>query len=190
MLMPRVLIIDHFDSFTYNLVQALAVLGAHVEVVRSDAPFDIVQKHEFTHMVLSPGPGAPEDVGIFQQAIAHYGSKIPTLGVCLGHQSIGIAFGARVVRAAVPMHGKTSTIAHTGQGIFAEQPSPLEVMRYHSLIIDVESLPPCLEVTATTEEGEIMAVAHRVFNIHGVQFHPESYYTPGGQMILKNFLGR
>jgi anthranilate synthase/aminodeoxychorismate synthase-like glutamine amidotransferase len=186
---PRLLLIDNYDSFTYNLVQAFLVLGAEVLVYRNDeltlAAADALQP---SHLCISPGPGTPDDAGMSMQMIEHFAGKIPVFGVCLGHQSIAEVFGGKVVRNWRLMHGKTSTIEHDGQGVFAGLPQPLEVGRYHSLVADPDSLPPQLLVTARTAEGEIMGVRHARLLVEGVQFHPESVLTPKGPELLRNFL--
>ncbi|HEY4213097.1 MAG TPA: aminodeoxychorismate/anthranilate synthase component II [Steroidobacteraceae bacterium] len=187
---PRLLLIDNYDSFTYNLVQAFLVLGADVRVYRNDA-LSVEQAGELapTHLCISPGPGTPYDAGISMEMIRAFAGKIPVLGVCLGHQSIVEVFGGKVVRAGRLMHGKTSRITHDAQTLFDGLPSPCEVARYHSLIAQPQSLPPDLEVTALTPEGEIMGVRHRSLNVEGVQFHPESILTPDGPRLMQNFLG-
>jgi anthranilate synthase/aminodeoxychorismate synthase-like glutamine amidotransferase len=184
-----IIIIDNYDSFTYNLAQYIGELGAEVRVFRNDAvtPQEI-EALQPSHIVISPGPGAPSDAGISREVIRQFGSRIPTLGVCLGHQCIGEVFGGRVVRAARLMHGKTSPIQHNGDPLFKDVPEPFEATRYHSLIVERESFPDELKVTATTAEGEIMALRHREHPIVGVQFHPESVLTPCGRQILKNFI--
>ena len=186
------LVIDNYDSFTYNLVQYLGELGEHPRVVRNDAlAVEDIATLEPRAIVLSPGPRTPKEAGICVAAIQHYGSRVPMLGVCLGHQAIGEAYGGTVVRAPRGvMHGKTSRIRHSGTDLFDGLPNPLEVMRYHSLVIEHPSLPPCLEVTATAEDDptEIHAVRHRKHPVWGVQFHPESILTQGGKQLLRNFL--
>jgi para-aminobenzoate synthetase component 2 len=186
---PQLLLIDNYDSFTYNLVQAFLVLGAEVQVYRNDAltPQQARQLAP-SHLCISPGPGTPYDAGVSMDMIRAFAGHIPVLGVCLGHQSIVEVFGGRVVRAARLMHGKTSQLHHDGGTLFAGLPQPCEVGRYHSLIASPESLPPQLQVSAQTAEGEIMAVRHRVFTVEGVQFHPESILTPQGPQLLGNFL--
>ena len=186
---PRILLIDNYDSFTYNLVQAFLVLGAEVQVYRNDAltPQQARQLAP-SHLCISPGPGTPYDAGVSMDMIRAFAGHIPVLGVCLGHQSIVEVFGGRVVRAARLMHGKTSQLHHDGGTLFAGLPQPCEVGRYHSLIASPESLPPQLQVSAQTAEGEIMAVRHRAFTVEGVQFHPESILTPQGPQLLGNFL--
>jgi anthranilate synthase/aminodeoxychorismate synthase-like glutamine amidotransferase len=186
---PRLLLIDNYDSFTYNLVQAFMVLGAEVSVFRNDAlSTEAARALAPTHLCISPGPGTPYDAGVSMDMIRTFAGRIPVLGVCLGHQAIAEVFGARVVRATRLMHGKTSLVRHDGRTLFAGLPQPCEVGRYHSLIAAPESLPADLEVSATTEEGEIMAVRHRALWVEGVQFHPESILTPDGPRLLGNFL--
>ena len=185
----RLLLIDNYDSFTYNLVQAFMVLGAEVSVHRNDAlTVEAARALEPTHLCISPGPGTPAQAGVSIAMIRAFAGKIPVLGVCLGHQSIAEAFGGRVVRAPRLMHGKTSSIEHDGRGVYAGVPNPCEVGRYHSLIAERDSLPPELQVTARTAEGEVMGLRHATLNIEGVQFHPESVLTPQGPAMMKNFL--
>ncbi|HEX6598075.1 MAG TPA: aminodeoxychorismate/anthranilate synthase component II [Gemmatimonadaceae bacterium] len=187
------LVIDNYDSFTYNLVQYLGELGAEVEVRRNDAvTVDEVGRMAPAGIVLSPGPCAPAQAGVTVDVIRAWGSRIPTLGVCLGHQAIGEAYGGRVVRATRAVHGKASRVTHDGSDLFAGVPNPLEVGRYHSLIVERESLPADLRVSATAEDDpdEIHALRHREHPVWGVQFHPESVLTPHGKQILKNFLQR
>jgi para-aminobenzoate synthetase component 2 len=186
---PRLLLIDNYDSFTYNLVQAFLVLGADVHVYRNDA-MTVEEALAFapSHLCISPGPGTPYDAGVSMDMIRAFAGKLPVLGVCLGHQSIVEVFGGKVVRAGRLMHGKTSIIQHDGQGVFAGLPQSCEVGRYHSLIAAPETLPPELEVTARTAEGEIMGVRHRTLTVEGVQFHPESILTPDGPALMRNFL--
>lgn len=184
-----ILLIDNYDSFTYNIYQYLGSLGEKVRVVRNDAlAVSDVAKLKPEAIILSPGPGNPDEAGITLETIAAYAGKIPILGVCLGHQSIGQVFGGRVVRAQKQMHGKTSEIKHKGVGVFKGLPSPLIVTRYHSLIVEKASLPRCLEVTAATEDGTIMGLRHKKYLVEGVQFHPESYATEHGMAMLENFL--
>jgi len=185
----RILLIDNYDSFTYNLVQAFLVLGAEVEVRRNDE-IDVAgaTKSAPSHLVISPGPGRPDDAGCSLEMIGAFGGKIPVLGVCLGHQSIAQHFGGRVVQAKSLMHGKTSLIDHDGELLFAGLSNPVEVGRYHSLAAEQSSLPADLEVTAKTREGEIMGLRHRKLMVVGVQFHPESVLTPEGPKLLANFL--
>lgn len=187
---PRVLVIDNYDSFTYNLVQELGELGAEMEVVRNDA-FDVeaLAAEPPDGIVISPGPGTPDDAGQSNTAIRRFAGLVPILGVCLGHQCIGAVFGGRIVRAPELLHGKTSMIHHTGAGVFAGLPQPLVATRYHSLVIDRDTLPDALEVTAWTDSGLVMGVRHRRLAVTGVQFHPESVLTPAGMDLLRNFLG-
>lgn len=185
----RVLLIDNYDSFTYNLYQYLCELGADVEVVRNDqiTVAEVAARHP-DRIVISPGPCTPAEAGISVDVIRELGSQIPILGVCLGHQAIGAAYGGAVVRAPLVMHGKLSPIHHNGQGVFAGLPSPFLATRYHSLIVRREDLPDELEVTAWTEDGLIMGLRHRSQPVEGVQFHPESIMTEGGKQMLANFL--
>jgi anthranilate synthase/aminodeoxychorismate synthase-like glutamine amidotransferase len=186
---PRLLLVDNYDSFTYNLVQAFLVLGADVLVHRNDAiTVEQAQALAPSHLCISPGPGTPHDAGVSMDMIRAFAGSIPVLGVCLGHQSIVEVFGGKVVRAGRLMHGKVSPVQHDGAGVFAGAPASLEVGRYHSLIAQPESLPDALVVTARTAEGEIMGVRHRELNVEGVQFHPESVLTPEGPRLLANFL--
>ncbi len=184
------LMIDNYDSFTYNLVQYFGELGEDVRVFRNDQiTVAEIEQQKPDHIVISPGPCTPTEAGVSVETIRRLGGKIPILGVCLGHQSIGQAYGGRIVRARRIMHGKTSLIHHTGQGVFAGLPSPFEATRYHSLVIERESLPDCLEITAWTEDdNEIMGVRHREIEVEGVQFHPESILTQHGHALLANFL--
>jgi anthranilate synthase/aminodeoxychorismate synthase-like glutamine amidotransferase len=186
---PRLLLIDNYDSFTYNLVQAFLVLGADVHVYRNDA-MTVEEALAFapSHLCISPGPGTPYDAGVSMDMIRAFAGRLPVLGVCLGHQSIVEVFGGKVVRAGRLMHGKTSVIQHDGHTLFAGLPQSCEVGRYHSLIAAPETLPPELEVSSRTAEGEIMAVRHRALMVEGVQFHPESILTPDGPALLRNFL--
>ncbi|MGE0877694.1 MAG: aminodeoxychorismate/anthranilate synthase component II [Acidimicrobiia bacterium] len=188
---PRVLVIDNYDSFTYNLVQYFGELGARPIVHRNDA-IDLagIEAAEVDALVISPGPGYPKDAGISMEAIRHFTGRLPVLGVCLGHQAIGEAFGGRIVRAPELMHGKTSWIEHRNAGLFAGLPSPIEATRYHSLVIERSSLPGVLEITAETADGVIMGVRHREHPTEGVQFHPESILTTSGHDLLRNFLAR
>ncbi len=184
-----IVLIDNYDSFTYNLVQALGELGAALKVVRNDqVGVSEIEDMKPSHLLVSPGPCSPREAGISVDAIRHFAGKVPILGVCLGHQSIGYAFGAKVVRAERLMHGKTSMIRHDGKGVFKGLSNPFEAMRYHSLIVDEESLPDCLEPTAWSERDELMGIRHRDLLVEGVQFHPESILTPEGVRLLKNFL--
>jgi anthranilate synthase/aminodeoxychorismate synthase-like glutamine amidotransferase len=185
----RLLLIDNYDSFTYNLVQAFLVLGAQVEVYRNDAlSAQDARTLDPSHLCISPGPGTPSDAGVSMEMIRAFVGRIPVLGVCLGHQSIVQAFGGSIVRAGRLMHGKTSRLEHDGRTLFTGLPQRCEVGRYHSLIAAPADLPNDLEVSARTAEGEIMAVRHRSLNVEGVQFHPESILTPDGPQLLGNFL--
>lgn len=192
----NVLMIDNYDSFTFNIVQYLGELGAKVEVIRNDAEtIEQIAQREFSHLVISPGPCSPNEAGISMAAIEHFAGQVPILGVCLGHQAIGQVFGGRVVRAPRVMHGKTSLINHHDTGVFAGLDNPLEVTRYHSLIVDRDTLPECLDVTAVTTDdditpGLIMGLRHRTLDIEGVQFHPESILSRQGHELLSNFLKR
>jgi para-aminobenzoate synthetase component 2 len=187
--MNKILLIDNYDSFTYNLVQYFGVLGCDVVVKRNDEiTIAEAQALAADRICISPGPGRPEDAGISNEMIRQLGPEIPILGVCLGHQCIGAVFGGEVVSAPRLMHGKTSPVRHNDAGVFANLPDPFEATRYHSLIVRRESLPESLEVTAETAEGEVMGLRHRDYPIHGVQFHPESVLTPEGMALLKNFL--
>ena len=186
---PRLLLVDNYDSFTYNLVQAFLVLGAEVLVHRNDAiTIGQAQALQPTHLCISPGPGTPQGAGVSMDMIRAFAGHIPVLGVCLGHQSIVEVFGGEVVRAGRLMHGKVSPVQHDARGVFAGAPQPMAVGRYHSLIAKPETLPSILEVTARTAEGEIMGVRHRELNVEGVQFHPESVLTPEGPLLMGNFL--
>ncbi len=184
-----ILVIDNYDSFTYNLVQYLGEMGQDIKVVRNDkiTPGRIRSLHP-KKIVISPGPGFPKDAGISNDVIREFAGKIPILGVCLGHQCIGEVFGGRVIKAKRPMHGKTSKIYHNGKDILKGLKNPFEAIRYHSLIVERSSLPKCLEVTAETKEKEIMGLRHKKYPIYGVQFHPESILTVDGRKMLKNFL--
>jgi anthranilate synthase/aminodeoxychorismate synthase-like glutamine amidotransferase len=185
----RVLVLDNYDSFTYNLVQYLGELGAEVLVRRNDevTPEEVAKLHP-DRIVVSPGPCTPDEAGVSVELIERLGGSVPTLGVCLGHQSIGQAFGARVVRGE-PVHGKTARIFHDGEGVYKGLNQGFVATRYHSLIIEPESVPECLVVTSRTEDGTIMGVRHREYSVEGVQFHPESVLTQSGRDLLKNFLG-
>ena len=184
-----ILMIDNYDSFTWNLVQYLGELGATVRVVRNDeATVDELVAMRPERVVVSPGPCSPNEAGVSLQAIGRFAGRVPVLGVCLGHQAIGQSFGGRVVHAATLMHGKVAAIVHTGAGVFRDLPSPFDATRYHSLAISRDGLPACLEVTAWTADGEIMGLRHRTMPVEGVQFHPESILTEHGHDLLRNFL--
>ena len=183
------LVIDNYDSFTYNLVQYFGELGEDVQVFRNDdITLEGVERLSPARIVVSPGPCTPNEAGISVPAIQHFAGKVPILGVCLGHQSIGQAFGGKIVHAKQLMHGKTSVIHHENNSVFRGLPADFQATRYHSLVIERESLPACLEVTAWTDDGEIMGVRHKTLPIEGVQFHPESILTEHGHAMLKNFL--
>jgi len=183
------LMIDNYDSFTYNLVQYFGELGAEIQVYRNDCiSVAEIERLAPDHLVISPGPCTPNEAGISVEAVRQLAGKIPLLGVCLGHQSIGQAFGGRVVRAAKLMHGKTSPIEHDGRGLFAGLDNPFIATRYHSLVVERESLPDCLDVTAWTADGTIMGLRHRELPVYGLQFHPESILTTAGKQLLANFL--
>jgi anthranilate synthase/aminodeoxychorismate synthase-like glutamine amidotransferase len=184
-----VLLIDNYDSFTYNLYQYLAELGADVLVRRNDQiTLEEIKRLNPERIVISPGPGDPDDAGISVEVIQQFGAKVPLLGVCLGHQCIGAAFGGRVVHAGQLMHGKSSLVYHDGKSVLRGLPNPFEAIRYHSLAVERESMPSCLEITAQTSAGLVMALRHRELPIHGVQFHPESIRTVVGKDLLRNFL--
>ncbi|MEO0996027.1 MAG: aminodeoxychorismate/anthranilate synthase component II [Pseudomonadota bacterium] len=186
---PRLLVLDNYDSFTFNLVQGFAGLGAEVLVYRNDEIDTAAALGlEPTHVVISPGPGRPADAGVSLAMVAAFAGLAPLLGVCLGHQSIVEHFGGRIVRAARLMHGKTSAVRHDGRTLFAGIDNPMDVGRYHSLCAEVGELPGCFEVSATTADGELMAVRHRELAVEGVQFHPESVLTPHGLALMENFL--
>ena len=185
------LMIDNYDSFTYNLVQYFGELGETVHTVRNDAiDLDAIEALAPERIVISPGPCTPNEAGVSLPVLQAFAGRVPILGVCLGHQAIGQAFGGQVVRARQVMHGKASPIEHTGQGVFAGLPTPCSVIRYHSLAVRRETLPDCLEVTAWTDDGEIMGLRHRTLPVEGVQFHPESIASEHGHAMLKNFLSR
>ena len=187
----KLLMVDNYDSFTFNIVQYFGELGADVEVFRNDEiTLEGIAARQPDRLVISPGPCSPAEAGISVAAIQHFAGKLPILGVCLGHQSIGAAFGGKIVRAQELMHGKTSVITTTQEGVFAGLPEKFTVNRYHSLAIERASCPPCLKVTAWTDDGEIMGVRHAELDIEGVQFHPESILTEHGHAMLKNFLER
>lgn len=184
-----ILMIDNYDSFTYNLVQYFGELGAELEVKRNDEiTLSEIKKMRPARIVISPGPGRPETAGVSVDVIKELSGKIPILGVCLGHQAIGYAFGGKIIQAKELMHGKTSLIKHDNKDLFKGLPNPFEATRYHSLVIDRKSCPKCLEVTAKTSDGEIMGVRHKELPLWGVQFHPESILTKAGKGLLKNFL--
>jgi anthranilate synthase component 2 len=188
---PRVLVVDNYDSFVYNLVQYLGELGAEPLVHRHDE-ITVAEAEALSPdaLLISPGPGRPEDAGISNELILRMAGRIPVLGVCLGHQCIGQVFGGSVVRAPHVMHGKTSMVAHDDSGIFSGLPNPMEATRYHSLVVEQTSVPDALEVTATSEDGLVMGLRHREFAVEGVQFHPESILTRAGKPMLANFLGQ
>jgi anthranilate synthase component 2 len=181
--------IDNYDSFTYNLVQYFGELGEDVRTYRNDEiTIEAIEKLNPSRICISPGPCTPHEAGVSVPVLQHFAGKLPILGVCLGHQSIGAAFGGKIIRAQQVMHGKTSPIEHTGVGVFKDLPSPYTIIRYHSLAIARDSLPDCLEITAWTADGEIMGVRHKTYPIEGVQFHPESILSDHGHALLQNFL--
>jgi para-aminobenzoate synthetase component 2 len=187
--MLNILVIDNFDSFAYNLVQYLGELGAELQVFRNNAiTLAGIRERQPDGILISPGPGVPDNAGITLAVIREFAGTFPILGVCLGHQAVGQAFGGRVIRAAEQMHGKTSQIYHNGSGIFADLPSPLTATRYHSLVVDPAAVPACLEVTAHTSDNVIMGLRHCEWPVFGVQFHPESFLTTSGRALLQNFL--
>ncbi|MCZ8542096.1 aminodeoxychorismate/anthranilate synthase component II [Psychrobacillus psychrodurans] len=184
-----ILMIDNYDSFTYNLVQYIGELGIEVKVARNDElTIDVIQAINPQIIVVSPGPCTPNEAGISLEVISHFAGKIPILGVCLGHQAIGQAFGGKVIRADRLMHGKVSPVFHNSEGVNADMPNPFRATRYHSLLVERESLPECLEITAWTEEGEIMGLRHKKYAVEGVQYHPESIMTEEGKKIIRNFV--
>jgi len=186
-----VFVLDNYDSFTFNLVQYLGELGARVTVRRNDrVTLDEIGAMQPSHIVISPGPGRPEDAGLTPEVVRHFGPRVPLLGVCLGHQAIGHVFGGRVVRARIPMHGKTSIVEHDGRGVFAGLTEPFGAARYHSLIVERDSVPDVLEITAETDDGLVMGLRHRDHPVEGVQFHPESILTVGGHDLIGNFLAQ
>lgn len=183
------LLLDNYDSFTYNVYQLLSELGADVEVVRNDkTTVEEIEKKGYAGIVLSPGPGVPADAGITESVIRAFAGRVPILGICLGHQAIGEVFGGRVVRADNIVHGKTSPLRHNGKGLYAGLPQEIPVGRYHSLVIDRKTLPASLEVTSELADGTIMGVRHREYDVEGIQFHPESILTPDGKKMMENFL--
>ena len=184
-----ILLIDNYDSFTYNVYQAVANLGHPLQVVRNDRiSLADISVANYDAIIISPGPGTPDDAGLSKQIVREFAGKLPILGICLGHQVIGEVFGGNVVRAPQPVHGKTTEVAHQGDGLYTDLPQPFTAGRYHSLIVEEASLPECLEVTARNEENLIMGLRHRQFNVQGMQFHPESILTPVGDKLLANFL--
>ena len=186
---PMILMIDNYDSFTYNLVQYIGELGLEVKVARNDElTIATIQEMNPQVIVVSPGPCTPNDAGISLEVITHFAGKIPILGVCLGHQSIGQAFGGKVIQADRLMHGKVSPVFHDGKGANTDMPNPFQATRYHSLLVERESLPDCLEITSWTEEGEIMGLRHKKYAVEGVQYHPESIMTEEGKKIIRNFV--
>ena len=183
------LLLDNYDSFTYNIYQLFSDIGAQVEVVRSDKiSIDGIRANDYRGIIISPGPGIPQDAGISEEVIRQLGDEIPILGICLGHQAIGEVFGGRVVRAGEIVHGKASPIRHSGTGLYRDIPNPTEVARYHSLIIARENLPDVLDVTSQLDDGTIMGVRHKTLPIEGIQFHPESILTPEGRRMMQNYL--
>ena len=183
------LLLDNYDSFTYNIYQLFSDIGAQVEVVRSDKiSIDGIRANDYRGIIISPGPGVPQDAGISEEVIRQLGGEIPILGICLGHQAIGEVFDGRVVRAGEIVHGKASPIRHSGTGLYRDLPNPTEVARYHSLIIERENLPDVLDVTSQLDDGTIMGVRHKTLPIEGIQFHPESILTPEGRRMMQNYL--
>ena len=186
-----ILLLDNYDSFTYNVYQLLSELGAEVEVIRHDKiTVDEIRRKGYEAMVISPGPGVPKDAGISEEAVRELGKDLPILGICLGHQAIGEVYGGKVVRAGEIVHGKPSPIHHNGKGLYEGLLQDTPVARYHSLIVERESLPDCLEVTSELSDGIIMGLRHREYPVEGIQFHPESILTPEGHKMLSNFLGQ
>lgn len=185
----KILLLDNYDSFTYNVYQLLSELGAAVEVVRNDK-ISVDEVKNFSAVIISPGPGVPSDAGISEQIISELKGTLPIFGICLGHQAIGEVFGGKIIRAKEIVHGKTSRLKHNGTGIYRGLEQGVEVGRYHSLIIERETLPDCLEITSELDDGTIMGVRHKNFDVEGIQFHPESILTPEGRIMMKNFLGR
>ena len=188
-MLEKILLLDNYDSFTYNVYQLLSELGATVEVIRNDKiSVDEVRAKNFDAVIISPGPGVPSDAGITEELIAALKDRLPILGICLGHQAIGEVFGGKVIRAREIVHGKTSRLKHNGAGLYRGLEQGVEVGRYHSLIIERETLPDCLTITSELDDGTIMGVRHKIFNVEGIQFHPESILTPAGRVMMKNFL--
>lgn len=186
-----ILLVDNYDSFTYNVFQAISKLGRQVVVVRNDTvTLEAVAAMPFQAVLISPGPGTPGQAGISRQVVAHFAGKVPVLGICLGHQVIGEMYGGTVKQAPVPVHGKTSSVHHCGNGVFANLPNPFTAGRYHSLIVQRPDVPDCLEITAQTEDGIVMGLRHKQYDIEGLQFHPESILTPEGERIFENFLAK
>ena len=185
----KILLLDNYDSFTYNVYQLMSELGAAVEVVRNDK-ISVDDVKNFSAVIISPGPGVPSDAGISEQIISELKGELPILGICLGHQAIGEVFGGKIIRAKEIVHGKTSKLIHNGAGIYRGLAQGVEVGRYHSLIIERETLPDCLEITSELGDGTIMGVRHKVFDVEGIQFHPESILTPCGKIMMTNFLER
>ena len=183
----KILLLDNYDSFTYNVYQLMSELGAKVEVVRNDK-ISVDAIRNFSAVIISPGPDVPSDAGISEEIIAELKGELPILGICLGHQAIGEVFGGKIIRAKEIVHGKTSRLIHNGKGIYRGLEQGVEVGRYHSLIIERETLPDCLEITSELADGTIMGVRHKVFDVEGIQFHPESILTPSGRVMMKNFL--
>ena len=188
-MLEKILLLDNYDSFTYNVYQLLSELGASVEVIRNDKiSVDEVRAKNFDAVIISPGPGVPSDAGITEELINALKNQLPILGICLGHQAIGEVFGGKVIRAREIVHGKTSRLKHNGAGLYRGLEQGIEVGRYHSLIIERETLPDCLTVTSELDDGTIMGVRHKIFDVEGIQFHPESILTPAGRVMMKNFL--
>jgi len=183
----KILLLDNYDSFTYNVYQLMSELGAAVEVVRNDK-ISVDEVRNFSAVIISPGPGVPSDAGISETLIAELKGELPILGICLGHQAIGEVFGGKIIRANEVVHGKTSRLIHNGKGLYRGLEQGVEIGRYHSLIIERETLPDCLEITSELDDGTIMGVRHKVFDVEGIQFHPESILTPSGRVMMKNFL--
>lgn len=183
------LLLDNYDSFTYNVYQLLSSLGAAVEVIRNDRiTVEEIAKRSYEAIIISPGPGIPSEAGITEEVIRSFKGRLPILGICLGHQAIGEVFGGQIISAGEIVHGKTSPLIHNGKGLYADLPQNIEVGRYHSLIVDRDSLPSCLEITSELANGMIMGLRHKEYDIEGIQFHPESILTPQGEAMMKNFL--